>query len=165
LASEAVELSPSQRGKIAEYYVATALMAGSGGRLSPFVPLTDDHGIDLVVLDKVTGGSVAIQVKSWFGRNHADRKTVQFDVRKSTYQEESGTILLAVVLDEASMTMEIAWLIPMSVLPTVSVVQIDKFAIAPSRSHSSRDRYSRFRHLNVPSLSQAVQEMIADRAG
>lgn len=60
-------LTSSQKGTISEYFVATALMTASDGRLSPFVPLSDDHGIDLIVLDKETGRSVSVQVKSWIG--------------------------------------------------------------------------------------------------
>ena len=44
--------------------VASALLIASNGRLSPFAPLADDHGIDLIVLDKVTRRTLAIQVKS-----------------------------------------------------------------------------------------------------
>lgn len=55
-------LTSSQRGKIAELHVATALMSQSGGRLSPFEPLSDDHGVDLMVVDKVSGNALPIQV-------------------------------------------------------------------------------------------------------
>lgn len=58
-------LTSTQRGKIAELHVATALMAQSNGRLSPFEPLSDDHGIDLVVLDKVTSASIFLIVSQF----------------------------------------------------------------------------------------------------
>lgn len=78
-------LSSTQRGKIAELHVATALMSQSGGRLSPLEPISEDHGIDLVVLDKVTGRALPIQVKSWLLSPDRPVKTVQFDVRKATF--------------------------------------------------------------------------------
>ena len=36
------DLSTGQSGKIAEYFLACALMSASGGRLSPFPPASDD---------------------------------------------------------------------------------------------------------------------------
>lgn len=156
----AADLSSSQRGTIAEYFVATALMAASGGRLSPFVPLVDDHGVDLVVLDKETGRSVAVQVKSWLG-GQTDRATVQFDVRKSTYREADGGALVALVLDPEGMAMEAAWLIPMADVPSVAVERQDKYAMAPSRSPGSRDRYARYRHGDAGSLARALVGMLS----
>ena len=38
-------------------------MKASEGRLSPFQPLADDDGLDVLFFDKVTGNSVAIQLK------------------------------------------------------------------------------------------------------
>ena len=154
------DLSSSQRGTIAEYFVATALMAASGGRLSPFVPLVDDHGVDLMVLDKETGRSVAIQVKSWLTRESA-RATVQFDVRKATFREADGGALVALVLDRDGMVLEAAWLIPMADVPAVAVDRADKYAMAPSRSPDSRDRYAPYRHGDAGSLARALVGLLS----
>lgn len=153
-------LSSSQRGTIAEYFVATALMAASGGRLSPFVPLVDDHGVDLVVLDKPTGRSLAVQVKSWVGGDPA-RGTVQFDVRKATFREAGGGALIAVVLDPAGPSMQAAWLFPMAEVPAVAVERADKYALSPGRSPDSRDRYAAYRHADAASLARAVVSMLS----
>lgn len=159
----AAGLSTSQKGKIAELFVASALMAGSGGRLSPFVPLVDDHGVDLVVVDKETGGSVAVQVKAWMAGAGSGRRTAQFDVRKATFGGGEGSVVVAVILDPSSMAMEAAWLIPMSDVPEVAVDQPSKFALSPSRSATSRDAYSGYRHPDAVSLAEALSAMIRDR--
>ena len=59
-----MELTSTQKGTVTEHMVASLLMLASGGRLSPFMPMSDDHGIDLIVLDKITNISLAIQIKS-----------------------------------------------------------------------------------------------------
>lgn len=154
-------LSSSQKGKIAEYFVATALIAASSGRLSPFVPVSDDHGVDLIVRDKATGRCVAIQVKSWLAQAQSERRgTVQFDVRKATYQGADDLILLALVLDVQTMAMEVSWVIPMSRLPDVAVQRADKYALVPSRSLTSRDRYSGYRCETTGSIVEAILRLV-----
>jgi hypothetical protein len=69
-------LTSTQKGTVNEYLVAASIMLASSGRLSPFVPLSDDHGIDLIALDKLSQRSVCLQVKSAIAS--AKRKTVQF---------------------------------------------------------------------------------------
>lgn len=149
-------LTSSQRGTISEYFVATALMSASDGRLSPFVPLSDDYGIDLVVLDKETGRTLAVQVKSWIGGAGSARRTVQFDVRKATYRSDGGVVLLALVLRSAPISMEASWLIPMPDVPGLATDYPEKYALSPSRSPESGDRYSPYRHPDVPSLVAGV---------
>ena len=58
------QLTSTQIGAIAESLVANAIMVHSKGRLSPFVPLADDDGIDLLVYDKRTGRAVSLQIKA-----------------------------------------------------------------------------------------------------
>lgn len=113
-------LTSTQRGKIAELHVATALMSQSGGRLSPFEPLSDDHGIDLVVLDKLTGHALPIQVKSWLLDPEKPTKTVQFDVQKTTFGEGKSGALICVVMDMATLAINVSWMIPMTEVPLVS---------------------------------------------
>ena len=56
-------------------------MKASDGRLSPFQPLADDDGLDVLFFDKVTGNSVAIQLKcrtvSIRKRNSEERGNVE----------------------------------------------------------------------------------------
>ena len=156
-------LTSSQKGTISEYVVATALMMESAGRLSPFVPLSDDHGVDLVVLDKETGRSVAVQVKSRMGTASSSRGTVQFDVHKSTYWAKDGAMLLAIVLRPSPIAIEASWLIPMSEVPRLGADRPKKYALRPNRSPKSRDEYSEFRHADVASLVTGLIGVLAGR--
>lgn len=56
--------SSTQIGAVAENPVANALMVESAGRLSPFSPVADDDGIDLLIYDKESGRALPAQVKS-----------------------------------------------------------------------------------------------------
>lgn len=153
-------LSSTQRGKIAELHVATALMSQSGGRLSPFEPISDDHGIDLVVLDKVTGRALPIQVKSWLLSPDRPVKTVQFDVRKATFSETKGGVVIAVVMDPETLAMSMAWLIPLKDIPALATEQPSKYVLAPSRMADTADRYTGHRHTSIASLTRAVEALL-----
>lgn len=153
-----VQLTSTQKGKVTEQLVASALLIASDGRLAPFVPLADDHGLDLIVLDKVTRRSIAIQVKSAIA--NASRGTVQFDVRKQTFSTTKGEYLLLVVFDPAQMALTASWLIPMDAVPTVSTEQAEKFALVPSLKTTANDRCRRFRHDDIRSLVEAIQKLL-----
>lgn len=153
-------LSTGQSGKIAEYFLACAIMSASGGRLSPFLPASDDHGVDLIVMDRLTTACLGLQVKSWRTSLGSERRTVQFDVRKATFRPTPRLALAMFVLDPATLTMQIGWLMPMDVVPSVSVEQADKFALAPSRSLKSADRYAAYRHVDVGSMVAGLAGML-----
>lgn len=150
------QLTSTQKGKVTEQLVASALLIASNGRLAPFVPLADDHGIDLIVLDKVTRRSIAIQVKS--AMTNASRGTVQFDVRKQTYSMAKGEYLLMVVFEPARMALAASWLIPMAVVPTVSTGLAEKYALVPSLKATANDRCRPYRHDDVYALAAAIQK-------
>lgn len=80
---EDTDLSTVQKGKVTEALVASTLTLASGGRLSPFAPLSDDCGIDLMVLDKKTHRTLALQIKSRIA--NPARPTVQFNIRKASF--------------------------------------------------------------------------------
>ncbi len=92
-------LTSTQIGKVGETIVGAQLMLASTGRLSPFLPIADDGGIDLVVHDKVTGRSLTIQVKGRVAKEEDTLGYTQFDVRTATFREDAGMFLLAVLLD------------------------------------------------------------------
>ena len=75
------QLSSTQKGKVTEQLVASALLIASNGRLALFVPLADDHGLDLIVLDKVTRRTIAIQVQSAI----SDTRACAFDCNFSWF--------------------------------------------------------------------------------
>lgn len=147
-------LTSTQKGTVNEYLVAASIMLASSGRLSPFVPLSDDHGIDLIALDKASHRSVCLQVKSAVA--NAKRKTVQFDVQKTTFKPVPGLLLLAILFEPATVSVGTSWLIPMAEVPNVSVDQADKYALTPSMVAESKNRYQRYRHEGPQSLVAAL---------
>lgn len=138
-------LSSTQIGKIAESLVAAQLMMASNGRLSPFAPLADDDGTDLVVVDKLTGLQSRIQVKCRQASRNAPPGTVQFDVRKKTFSATRDNYLLYVLLDPDPGLLWRAWLIPAVDLQNVAMDKNNKFVITPNPSPSSTDKYSSYR--------------------
>lgn len=150
------QLTSTQKGKVTEQLVASALLIASNGRLAPFVPLADDHGLDLIVLDKATRRSIAIQVKSAIA--NARRDTVQFDVRKQTYSKVAGEYLLMVVFEPARMALAASWLIPMAVVPNVSTEQPEKYALSPSLKATAKDRCRPYRHDDAHALVAAIHK-------
>ena len=148
------DLTSTQKGTVNEYLVAASIMLASSGRLSPFVPLSDDHGIDLIALDKLSQRCVCLQVKSAIASSK--RKTVQFDVQKTTFKPASDLLLLAILFEPATVSVGTSWLIPMADVPNVSVEQPDKYALSPSTVATSKDRYQRYRHEGPHSLVAAL---------
>ena len=56
------QMTETQKGAIAEDYVATQLILELRGQLSPFKPISDDEGIDLLVYERETGRALPLQV-------------------------------------------------------------------------------------------------------
>lgn len=156
------KLTTTQRGKIAELHVATALMAQSAGRLPPFEPMSDDHGIDLVVLDKVTGRALPIQVKAWFLMPDRRGNTVQFDVRKATHSSDQLGVVICVVLDPETLQIKVSWVIPINKISTVGTDRPEKYALAPSILESSDDKYTSYRQHSLAGLEAAVTRILSE---
>ncbi len=153
-------LSATQRGKIAELHVATALMSQSGGRLSPFGPMSDDHGVDLIVLDKVTGRALPIQVKSWFLSPDRPVRTVQFDLQKSTFPKTGTGVVVCVLMDPFTLTMKMGWVIPIKDVEQLATDRGTKYVFAPSRMEGTKDKYARHRHADLTSLAAEIGRLV-----
>jgi hypothetical protein len=145
VASDPLKLTSTQIGKVGENIVAAQLMLTTKGRLSPFLPIADDGGIDLLVYDKATRRSLAVQVKGRLNVGAVGSRPVQFDIRRATFPEGQDSFLLAVLLDVGRGEVQRAWLIPMSELAKVSQVDAETLSITPSPSNTSRDRYTPYR--------------------
>lgn len=152
-------LSATQKGKAVESLVALSLMLASDGRLSPFVPVSDDYGIDLLVTDKMTHRVLPLQVKSRIAK--ASCPTVQFDVKKCTLTDLPNRYLLAVLFDPASITMSASWLIPMAMLKDISSEKPRAFSVIPRVVANEKDRYRAFRHDTVVALVDAILEVLS----
>jgi hypothetical protein len=146
-------LTSTQIGKVGETIVGAQLMLASAGRLSPFLPIADDGGIDLVVHDKLTGRSLTIQVKGRVAKEEDSLGYTQFDVRTATFREDAGMFLLAILLDVDQGGVRRAWLIPMAELAAVSMRKADKLSITPNPNPASRDRYTPYRCLGMAEVA------------
>ena len=146
--------SAVQKGKVTESLVASTLILASDGRLSPFAPLSDDCGVDLIILDKVTRRTLCLQVKSRIV--NPSRQTVQFGLRKSTLSNGAKHYLLGVLFDPRNIALTASWLIPMARIPDLSVDKPDRYSLSPSTDLGSRDRYQAFRLNSASDLAEAI---------
>lgn len=153
-------LTSTKRGKIAELHVATALMAQSDGRLSSFGPIADDHGIDLIALDKITGRALPIQIKSWFLSPERQVRTVQFDLQKSTFYNATTGAVVCLVMDPGTLTMQVGWVFPVKDVPSLAADRGGKFVFVPSRMEGAKDRYAGHRHGDLASLSAEIERLL-----
>ncbi len=153
------DLTSTQKGAVTEQAVAAALMLGSKGRLSPFVPLADDHGIDLIIADKETGALLPLQVKSWT-KEPSKTGIIQFDLQRKTFRQKAETLLVGVLFDVETASIRQSWVMTMNDVEEVASVYKEKYAIGPSVRPNTRDRYRPFRHETVKSLVHAIQEKI-----
>jgi hypothetical protein len=156
-------LSSTQIGAIGENLLVNAVMKASKGRLSPFKPVADDDGLDVLFFHKDTGNSVAIQLKC---RANTDRRsnskergnTAQFDVRKATFKDERRASLVAGLLNEGMTDFVCAWFIPMEEMNKVGNERSDKYVITPSKAEVCKDKYKKYRYENTDKLVQRIIE-------
>jgi hypothetical protein len=154
-------LTSTQIGAIGENLLINAVMKSSDGRLTPFQPLADDDGLDVLFFDKLTGASVAVQLKcrTTTIRNPYTKKlgnTVHFQVRQATYKEARRAYLVAALLDEPLTNFQAMWFIPMQVLPHMGKDIGGNWVIRPSRSAASADKYTPFRCMTPEALAQRI---------
>jgi len=57
-------LTAAQGGTVAENIVGSRIISASGGRLCPFLPVSADSGVDLLIFDNEMRNPVPVQVKS-----------------------------------------------------------------------------------------------------
>jgi hypothetical protein len=148
-----------QLGTAAEIMIACQLMLASQGRLSSYVPLVDDDGIDVMVHDKLTRRSLGLQVKSWTFLSEDRPRTVQFDVGLNTWRKDASLFLLAVAMDGLAAQMETAWLMPSDTVKTVANVGSKKMSLTPNPRHTSQDRYAPYRLASMSAVASALAEV------
>jgi hypothetical protein len=147
-------LTSTQIGAVGETVVATGLMLASRGRLSPYRPLADDDGIDLLLVDKPSRSIAQLQVKSRTKVDNQKAQTVQFDVQLGTFAEGARGYVLAILLDGAAL--QKAWLIPAAKLRSVARSSPDKLVIVASAKAKTKDRFRKFRHDDFESVARAI---------
>ena len=156
-------LTSTQIGALAENLVANELMVESEGRLSPFQPIADDDGIDVLIYDKITGKAVPVQIKARTNTINKPGKqersnTVHFEVRKSTLNAERKAMLLCILLDEHLRKTERAWLLPIAMLPTIASDRSTKFVIRANKLLSTKDKYKPFQCKTIKDVAQKLIE-------
>lgn len=154
-------LTTTQIGVMGENILINAVMKASDGRLSPFQPLADDDGLDVLFFDKMTGSAVAIQIKcrtvTIRKRNSEERgNSVHFHVRQATFKEARRAYLVAALFDEELTNFVATWFIPMEKLPSIAIDSGEKWAIRPSKSTTSVDRYAPFRCMTPEDLAKRI---------
>lgn len=158
-----MELSSTQIGAIAENLVANELMIESKGRLSPFQPIADDDGLDVLIYDKVTGRAVPIQIKARTRtlkkKGSLERGNIaHFEVKKSSHRDDRHALLLCVLLSPDLRSTERAWLLPLQELPELSAVRESKYVIRANKLLTSNDKYKKYRFGNIADISKVLIE-------
>jgi hypothetical protein len=156
-------LTSTQIGALAENLIANELMIESEGRLSPFQPIADDDGIDVLIHDKVTGKSAPLQIKARTNTlnkpgTHVRGNLVHFEIRKSTFRAERFSHLLGVLLDENLRKTIRAWLIPLVELEKIARNGKDKYVIRANLRTTSKDKYEKYR---CDSIKVVVERLIS----
>jgi hypothetical protein len=134
----------------------------SNGRLSSFTPLSDDCGIDLIVVDKETGRNLSVQVKSRI--ENPKRRTVQFNIRKPSFRADPDRYLLGILFNPTNLALTTSWFLPMVSVLDLAVQKPSAYAVTPAIANSSKDRYRDHRYDSASALVAAILETI-DRNG
>jgi len=147
-------LSTTQIGALGEAIISVGLMHASQGRLSPFKPLADDHGTDLLLFDKDTQRAFPLQIKCRTGFDDQAAQTVQFDVRLKMYVEEGDGFILAALLDQTQV--HTAWLFSAREWKSLARLTPDKGVIVPSAKPTARDKFQPYRHTDLATVAQRI---------
>jgi len=138
-------LTTTQKGALAENIVACRLVSASGGRLCPFLPVADDGGVDLLVFDKKTRNAVPVQVKSRTATLRRYPHCVHFQIRKKTFSETPGTVVIAMLFDWDEQEPRCMWLLPGDVVAKKASGRGDNYVLRPSIAPTSNDKWRQFR--------------------
>lgn len=156
-------LTSTQIGSLAENLVANEIMIESSGRLSPFQPIADDDGIDVLIYDKKTGKSAPLQIKARTSAINKPGKqergnTVHFEHRKATLNIERNSFLLCVLLDESLRATERAWLIPLRDVPHIAADRDDKYVIRANKQATTNDKFKKYQCVNMAAVTEKLFE-------
>jgi len=138
-------LTATQVGAVAENVVANRIIAASRGRLSPFQPMADDGGVDLLIFDKESRKAVPMQVKSRTRTLKRYPNCVHFQIRKKTFSEVPGTVVLCMLFDWETQKPGCMWFLPAEVVTEKARDQGPNYVLRPSIAAASKDRWSAYR--------------------
>ncbi len=154
--SPPVSATTTQAGAIGECLAAAGILEASGGRLSPFKPIADDGGLDLLLLDKESWRPIPLQIKARRKFDNEKAKTVQFDLRRKTYSESRGGYLLCIKL--AGLAIEAFWLFPMADLSNLARPTPTHLVVVASAKASAKDRYTPYRMTSFAEVAARLLE-------
>jgi hypothetical protein len=102
----------TQVGALGELIASAGIIHASNGQLSPFRPIADDDGLDLLVLNKQTRKALPLQIKCRRRFDDQTAQTVQFDVRLKTLVATADGHVLYIRLE--GLEAKTFWLVPAS---------------------------------------------------
>jgi hypothetical protein len=144
------KVTTTQIGVVGVNLVCNTLIVQSRGRLSPFQPIADDDGIDILIYDKKTGRAVPAQVKCRTaplkkpGREERGN-IVHFEIRSAKCKTDDFAHLIAVLLSEDLKSIRVSWFIPMKDVRKIASKKAGKYVIRASKANSAKDKYTDFR--------------------
>jgi len=158
-------ITSTQKGVIAEHIVANELMIQTNGRFSPFSPLADDGGTDLLIYDKKTGKALPIQIKSRTGgiiKKGKESNTIHFEIRSVSLKNEKYAYFLAVLLGKDIRSVKRAWLIPIkdiSALLNMRKKQ-SKYVMRANKSLNAKDKFRRYQCENMIEVTKRIEKIL-----
>ncbi len=158
-------ITSTQKGVIAEHIVANELMIETDGRFSPFSPLADDEGIDLLIYDKKTGKALPIQIKSRSGgiiKKGKESNTIHFEIRSVSLKNKRYAYFLAVLLTKDSRSIERAWFIPMKDISNLLNMRKkqEKYIMRANRSLKTKDKFRTYQCESIKDVAQRIKRIL-----
>jgi hypothetical protein len=157
------KITTTQVGSLAESIVANNFIIFSNGRLTPFKPIADDVGIDILIFDKITGLAIPIQVKSrrntLYKRGTQDRgNLVAFNIRKATLNLKHETILLCVLISDNPLAIEMAWMLTAEKMVKVANNKKSVYTIIANKQVGSKDKFKEFQYHDFSKVVEKVKK-------
>ncbi len=153
-------LTATQKGAVAENIVASRIISASGGRLCPFLPVADDGGVDLLVFDKKTRNAAPVQVKSRTVTLKRHPNHVHFQIRKKTFSEMPGSVVIAMLFDWDRQEPRCLWLLPGEAVTGKAAGRGSNYVLRPSIGPDSHDRWRPYRCESFSALVEGLIELL-----
>jgi hypothetical protein len=107
--------------------------------------MADDDGVDILILDKLTGQAMSLQVKTRTRTDGVGINTVEFGIRTRAFKDSHQSHLLGLLLDLSTLVVRRAWFIPASQMTHVGRSKRDKWIVRVSPEMTSDDECTPFR--------------------
>lgn len=152
-------LTATQVGAVGVQVVASRIIQASDGRLSPFLPVADDGGVDLLIFDKKTRRALPVQIKSRTLTLKRYPKVVHFQIRKKTFSEMPGSVVVAMLFDWETQQPRCIWLLPANAVARNARTQRANYVLRPSIAPHSRDQWTPYRCNDFGELAKKLKNL------